>query len=119
MGKIADRFAQKRKEDRAIADRLAQQPKDRTDMTPFERDKRRRNIVAHYYEDKGLRDGRCNRQACQQPLAVWRHRASMRDHETNTNERLYYCPPCAQQFDAADDEMRQPRRITYEDKKYG
>lgn len=55
--------------------------------------------------DKGVKDGSCNRTACQLPLAgkpqFW-----MQDLTTH-NGRLYYCAHCARLFDESDrDDMR-------------
>lgn len=68
-------------------------------------DKRSRNLRDGYPEDKGLRDGRCNRSGCLSHLQC-RPQFYMRDHETYTEgERLYYCAPCAEAFSRADREL--------------
>ena len=59
--------------------------------------------------DKGLQDGSCNRTACQMPLAGQRQ-FFMRDHMTGG--RLHYCAACAEKFDEADAQFREPRRCT-------
>lgn len=87
-------------------------------MTPFEKDKRKRNLLSGYKETKGLRDGHCNRYACQKPLAdeseMTGRRYSMIDHETFTTGRLYYCCRCSIEFNKVDDQMNRERRITVE-----
>jgi hypothetical protein len=87
-------------------------------MKWFESEKRKRNLAAGYQETKGLKDGHCNRSACQAPLAgEWEstgERYSMIDHETFTDARLYYCANCAAQFDMADRQMMNAPRITRE-----
>lgn len=87
-------------------------------MTPFEEAKRKRNLADGFKETKGLQDGHCNRRACQKPLAeesrILGRRYSMRDHETFTDARLYYCADCAAQFDLADIRNRAEKRITVE-----
>jgi hypothetical protein len=60
---------------------------------------------------KGLKDGHCNRSGCLRPLAG-QHQYWMCDHETFTDARLYYCQPCAHQFDRADDQFEALRRCT-------
>lgn len=81
-------------------------------MTWFETEKRKANIAAGFNETKGLLDGRCNRRDCQAPLGTEPLRCSMRDHELNSNERLYYCMACAILFDVADaDGARQDRAV--------
>lgn len=85
-------------------------------MTPFEQDKRRRNLAEGFKETKGLKDGHCNRRACQAPLAGQRQ-SSMRDHETFTADgRLYYCAPCTHLFNEADRQFQRdnPPRCTWE-----
>lgn len=83
-------------------------------------EKRKRNLAAGYNETKGLKDGHCNRYACQAPLArEWEaigRRYSMRDHETNTDARLYYCAGCADQFDLADTRNHAECRISVEER---
>lgn len=83
-------------------------------MNVFERDKRRRNLAEGYKETKGLKDGHCNRRACQAPLAGTRQ-FYMRDHETFTDGRLYYCDDCAAQFDMADRRMMNGLRCTLDE----
>jgi hypothetical protein len=83
------------------------------DMTWFEQNKRMRNNKDGYPDDKGLKDGHCNRSGCLRPLEG-RPQYWMTDHETFTDARLYYCQPCAHQFDRADDQFRSPRRCTRE-----
>lgn len=88
-------------------------------MDAFEEGKRRRNLAEGFKETKGLKDGHCNRRACQTPLAeesrILGRRHSMTDHETFTNARLYYCSHCADQFTLADIRNRAERRITVEE----
>jgi hypothetical protein len=74
-------------------------------MIWFEDEKRRRNLTAGYEETKGLKDGHCNRRACQAPLAG-RPQSSMEDHELMTDGRLYYCLPCTRRFDDADEQFQ-------------
>lgn len=74
-------------------------------MTPFEIEKRKRNLAQGYKETKGLKNGHCNRAACQAPLAS-HAQCYMSDHEMCTHHgRLYYCIPCKRQFDKADREF--------------
>jgi hypothetical protein len=80
-------------------------------MSAFEIRKIRRNLAEGYRETKGLKNGHCNRRACQAPLDG-KPQAYMGDHETFTNERLYYCLPCAKQFNDWDDKIGEPRRCT-------
>lgn len=86
-------------------------------MTPFEKDKRKRNLADGYKETKGLKGGHCNRFRCQAPLSLpdgtLLQQSWMIDHERFTGEgRLYYCHPCTIRFNKADDDFRQPRRCT-------
>lgn len=85
----------------------------------FEDRKRKRNLADGFKETKGLKDGHCNRKACQAPLAeesrIFGRRFSMTDHETFTTARLYYCHHCADQFTLADIRNRAERRITIEE----
>lgn len=56
---------------------------------------------------KGKKNGRCNRTACQAPLeddTNW----SM--HNYMTGGRLYYCTPCARDFNDWDRRTRKPLR---------
>lgn len=89
-------------------------------MDWFETEKRKRNLAEGFKETKGLKDGHCNRRACQSPLQIeWDtlgQRYSMRDHETFTDARLYYCAHCAGQFDLADMRNHAERRITVENR---
>jgi hypothetical protein len=78
-------------------------------MSMFERAKRRRNLQEGYPEDKGLKDGHCNRSGCLAPL-VGRPQYSMMDHETFTDARLFYCKTCADQFTAWDEHIKTPIR---------
>lgn len=81
----------------------------------FETAKREANLAAGFIETKGLRDGHCNRRDCQAPLIGERFRCSMRDHEFNTDGRLYYCRACAVLFDQADRHSRHGPRISREE----
>lgn len=88
-------------------------------MSAFEIAKRRRNLAEGLQETKGLRDGHCNRRACQKPLNIESHalgqRFYMSDHETfYAGGRLYYCANCAAQFELADIRNRAEKRITVE-----
>lgn len=81
----------------------------------FEQRKRNRNLKAGYLETKGLKGGYCNRSACQAPLSgEWSlgPQWSMRDHETFTDERLYYCDRCARMFNGDDAKMGLEPRCT-------
>jgi hypothetical protein len=51
-------------------------------------------------EDKGEKDGSCNRTACQAPLKGERQYYMREDF--NPNGRVYYCETCADMFGAAD-----------------
>lgn len=78
--------------------------------------KRKRNLADGYKETKGLRNGHCNRQACQADLNGQRQ-SYMIDHERFTEgERLYYCHPCTLKFNEADRQFQRdmPRRCTLE-----
>jgi hypothetical protein len=81
--------------------------------TWFEAQKRLRNLSSGFNEMKGLKDGRCNRKACQAQLAGL-PQFSMRDHEMHTDGRLYYCEKCAIRFNNDDDASGLPRRCTAE-----
>lgn len=87
-----------------------------TELTWFERQKREANLKAGYEETKGLKDGHCNRYACQAPLADEPQRHSMSDHEFFTDSRLYYCGHCAVLFTKSDIQFGDPIRITTETK---
>jgi len=78
-------------------------------MSMFERAKRRRNLQEGYPEDKGLKDGHCNRSGCLAPLAG-QPQYSMMDHETFTDASLFYCKPCADRFTAWDESIKAPIR---------
>lgn len=65
--------------------------------------------VSTNHPDKGKRDGRCNRTACQEPLAG-SPRWSMLDYQTGG--RLYYCRRCVMLFNECDDRMREERRCS-------
>ncbi|MGX9944917.1 hypothetical protein ACTG4Q_20865 [Bradyrhizobium denitrificans] len=82
-------------------------------MSMFERAKRARNLKEGYPEDKGLRNGHCNRSGCLAPLTGRPH-YWMRDHETFTDAKLYYCEPCADQFTRWDKHIGAPIRCTLE-----
>jgi hypothetical protein len=82
-------------------------------VSMFERTKRARNLKEGYPEDKGLKNGRCNRSGCLAPLAGRPH-YWMRDHETFTDARLYYCDSCAEQFARWDKHIGAPIRCTLE-----
>ncbi len=79
--------------------------------TAFEVEKRKRNLAQDYQETKGLLDGHCNRSACQRPLEGqpqwW-----MTDHESFTDEKLYYCDRCAMDFNRWDRQIGAPVRCT-------
>ncbi|ARQ95418.1 hypothetical protein [Bradyrhizobium phage BDU-MI-1] len=83
-------------------------------MTMFERSKRARNRKEGYPEDKGLKNGHCNRSGCLAPLEGQPH-WWMIDHETFTDARLYYCQVCADQFTAWDRHIGAPIRCTLEE----
>ncbi len=76
----------------------------RTFDNAFEAGKVARNMLKGYERLKGLKDGNCNRAACQRPLAG-QPQSSMIDHETFTNGRLYYCEECTEQFNKSDREF--------------
>ncbi|MES2030871.1 MAG: hypothetical protein V4477_16950 [Pseudomonadota bacterium] len=81
--------------------------------TWFEAQKRIRNVSSGCKEMKGLKDGFCNRRSCQAEL-VGNPQFYMSDHETATDGRLYYCEPCAIEFNKVDDRFRLTRRCTAE-----
>jgi hypothetical protein len=83
------------------------------DMSWFEQQKRMRNNKDGYPEDKGLKDGHCNRSGCLQPLAGQKQHF-MRDHEFFTDAKLFYCNNCAHLFTRADNQFRMPIRCTLE-----
>jgi hypothetical protein len=83
-------------------------------MSWFETEKRKRNLAAGYEETKGLENGHCNRAACQEPLLPGDPRGWMRDHETNTDAKLYYCLGCVLLFNETDRQMGRPFRCTVE-----
>ena len=85
------------------------------DMSWFEREKRKRNLADGYKETKGLKDGHCNRYACQAPLAG-QPQSWMRDHETQTDSKLYYCLKCTMAFNESAMRFQpdMPRRCTME-----
>lgn len=58
--------------------------------------------------DKGLRDGSCNRTACQDVLAG-QPRWSMVDYAVKDG-RLYYCATCARDFNMDNRRHREPER---------
>jgi hypothetical protein len=62
--------------------------------------------------DKGLRDGSCNRTACQRPLKG-QTQYSMRNHMVE-NGKFYYCEDCAASFTHWDhiDRPGEPVRCT-------
>lgn len=78
-------------------------------MTDFERAKRASNVRSGYLPTKGLKDGHCNRYACQAPLKG-KPQYSMKDFETSTDNRLYYCQKCAVMFAREDERMGHPMR---------
>ncbi len=61
-------------------------------------------------EDKGQKDGSCNRTACQLPLAgkpQWMMLESL-----SGGQKLYYCGECARKFYEADRDFGRPFRCT-------
>lgn len=105
MGRYTDnlngRLRQKRKQLEALVSDMSDDP--------WTAKKVQANLRQGYHADKGLRDGRCNRYACQAPIGAnpelgvrpapqW----SMRDHEQHTERRLYYCHSCAVMFNQSD-----------------
>lgn len=83
-------------------------------MTPWEEDKRKRNLASGYQETKGLKDGHCNRYACQAPL-LGHPQWSMEDFEVwGSGQRLFYCQSCAFRFNEADDQYGDERRCRLE-----
>lgn len=60
---------------------------------------------------KGEKDGLCNRTACQRPLAG--HPQWYMIHHS-TKAKVFYCQPCAFQFNDWDDRCGEPRRCTRE-----
>ena len=61
--------------------------------------------------DKGLRDGSCNRTACQDNLAGF-ERWSMHNHGFTEGNRLYYCRTCAVDFNQSDRQFNEPLRCS-------
>ena len=59
--------------------------------------------------DKGLKDGSCNRTACQLPLRG-QEQWTMKDHMTGG--KLYYCADCAMKFHEADRQFGEPLRCS-------
>ena len=64
--------------------------------------------------DKGLRNGSCNRSACQLPLAGQPQWTIPSYGEEGTDGKFYYCRVCADLFKKVDDECRRPFRCEYE-----
>ncbi|MEE7490663.1 hypothetical protein SAMN02799622_01841 [Methylobacterium sp. UNC378MF] len=60
--------------------------------------------------DKGLRDGSCNRTACQAPLKG--ERQWTMDDFMVVGGKLYYCHRCARDFNAWDRQIGVPLRCT-------
>ncbi len=106
MGSYTDGLAKRIREKRGG---IAAHRAEVTHADPWVRRKMQRNLKDGYNRDKGLRDGRCNRYACQEPLGANpllsrpRPQWSMRDHESSSaTHRLYYCHPCAVMFNDSD-----------------
>lgn len=78
--------------------------------SPVEAAKLRQAYTGPDMPDKGMKDGSCNRSACQAPLKgepqFW-----MKNHRV-TNGRLYYCANCERLFTKSDREFREPLRCT-------
>lgn len=55
-----------------------------------------RSIEEDYPEDKGLKDGHCNRSACLQPGATW----------FNHSTKKWYCAYCAHLINEANPEFK-------------
>lgn len=83
------------------------------DMSWFEQQKRMRNNKDGYPENKGLKDGHCNRSGCLRPLAG-QPQFTMSDFEFFTDARLFYCKPCAIDFTAWDKVAGDPIRCREE-----
>lgn len=64
--------------------------------------------------DKGLKDGSCNRTACQLPLLDMPQWTMPSHGFGGTDGKLYYCESCAMKFHEADREFRNPLRCTLE-----
>jgi hypothetical protein len=63
-------------------------------------------------EDKGKRDGSCNRTACQDNLAGF-ERWSMRNFSYDEGvNRLFYCRTCAYDFNQSDKQFGEPLRCS-------
>ncbi len=62
--------------------------------------------------DKGLKDGSCNRTACQLPLLGEPQWTMPSYGNGGTDGKYYYCGECAQKFSEADRDMGQPLRCT-------
>jgi hypothetical protein len=62
-------------------------------------------------EDKGQRDGSCNRTACQDNLAGF-ERWSMHNIGYTEGNRLYYCRTCAVDFNQSDRQFGEPVRCS-------
>lgn len=78
-------------------------------------------VASENNADKGLKNGSCNRTACQHPLAEEPTHQFMAPPFT-AGERLYYCAHCSLDFDRIDEQNRLagastlPNRITREPK---
>jgi hypothetical protein len=83
------------------------------DMSWFEQQKRMRNNKDGYPEDKGLKDGHCNRSGCLRPLEG-QPQFTMTDFEFFTDARLFYCKVCADDFTAWDRRSGDPIRCREE-----
>jgi hypothetical protein len=64
--------------------------------------------------DKGLKDGSCNRTACQLPLLGQEQWTMPSYGRGGTNGKFYYCRECARKFHEADRDFGQPPRCTLE-----
>lgn len=83
--------------------------------TPLEAYSRGVGYSGPVMPDKGLRDGSCNRTACQLPLAgqeQWT--IPTYGGSGGTEGNFYYCKLCAAKFADADREFGQPFRCTLE-----
>ncbi len=64
--------------------------------------------------DKGLKDGSCNRTACQLPLKGEPQWTMPNYGQGGTDGKLYYCSACARKFHEADRQFGEPLRCTRE-----
>lgn len=89
-------------------------PEDRSPpKTPQEYHDRGMGYSGPIMDDKGLKDGSCNRTACQLPLKGQRQ-WTMPTHgqKGGTDGKFHYCHECALKFHEADRDFGDPLRCT-------